>query len=97
MEKKGKYEERSIEVFLKNYKVGKILGVGSTGKVKAAKHKLTGHQVAIKILNHRKIAKMSLEHKGSFSFLLINFLYISYLLSIFISPYILIHKFFFSF
>ncbi|XP_008452374.2 SNF1-related protein kinase catalytic subunit alpha KIN10-like isoform X2 [Cucumis melo] len=63
MEKKGKYEERSIEVFLKNYKVGKILGVGSTGKVKAAKHKLTGHQVAIKILNHRKIAKMSLEHK----------------------------------
>ncbi|KGN50804.2 SNF1-related protein kinase catalytic subunit alpha KIN10-like isoform X2 [Cucumis sativus] len=65
MEKKGKskYEERSIEVFLKNYKVGKILGVGSTAKVKAAIHKLTGHQVAIKILNHHKIAKMGLEHK----------------------------------
>lgn len=77
MEKKGKskYEERSIEVFLKNYKVGKILGVGSTAKVKAAIHKLTGHQVAIKILNHHKIAKMGLEHKGPFSFLLIFFLF----------------------
>ncbi|CAK9326826.1 unnamed protein product [Citrullus colocynthis] len=59
----NKYEDRSIEVFLKNYKLGKILGVGSTGKVKAARHKLTGHQVAIKILNHRKIAKMGLEQK----------------------------------
>ncbi|XP_038892877.1 SNF1-related protein kinase catalytic subunit alpha KIN10-like isoform X1 [Benincasa hispida] len=63
MEKVGKYEDKSIEVFLKNYKLGKILGVGSTAKVKAARHKLTGHQVAIKILNHRKIAKMGLEQK----------------------------------
>lgn len=53
-------------MFLRNYKLGRILGIGSTGKVKVAEHKLTGHKVAIKILNRQKIAKMGLEDKGLF-------------------------------
>jgi serine/threonine protein kinase len=48
-----------------NYKLGKTLGIGSFGKVKAAEHVLTGLQVAIKILNRRKIQSMDMEEKGT--------------------------------
>ncbi|XP_020273240.1 SNF1-related protein kinase catalytic subunit alpha KIN10-like [Asparagus officinalis] len=51
------------EVFLPNYKLGKTLGIGSFGKVKIAEHVLTGHKVAIKILNRRKIKNMEMEEK----------------------------------
>lgn len=54
------------EVFLPNYKLGKTLGIGSFGKVKIAEHVLTGHKVAIKILNRRKIKNMEMEEKGIF-------------------------------
>jgi 5'-AMP-activated protein kinase, catalytic alpha subunit len=54
----------SAEVLLQTYRVGKTLGVGSFGKVKVAEHILTGHKVAIKILNRRKIASMDMEEKG---------------------------------
>ncbi|MCL7024739.1 hypothetical protein MKW94_003505 [Papaver nudicaule] len=51
------------EVFLPNYKLGKTLGIGSFGKVKIAEHALTGHKVAIKILNRRKIRNLEMEEK----------------------------------
>ncbi|CAN6452346.1 unnamed protein product [Victoria cruziana] len=51
------------DVFLSNYRLGKTLGIGSFGKVKIAEHVLTGHKVAIKILNRRKIKNMEMEEK----------------------------------
>lgn len=54
----------SSNVDLRNYKLGKTLGIGSFGKVKIAEHALTGHKVAIKILNRRKIKNMDMEEKG---------------------------------
>ncbi|XP_076954373.1 SNF1-related protein kinase catalytic subunit alpha KIN10-like [Bidens hawaiensis] len=53
----------SVESFLRNYKFGKTLGIGSFGKVKIAEHTLTGHKVAIKILNRRKVKNMDMEEK----------------------------------
>ncbi|WVZ06019.1 hypothetical protein V8G54_019365 [Vigna mungo] len=52
-----------LDMFLPNYKLGKTLGIGSFGKVKIAEHVLTGHKVAIKILNRRKIKNMEMEEK----------------------------------
>lgn len=54
----------SVDSFLRNYKLGKTLGIGSFGKVKIAEHTLTGHKVAVKILNRRKIRNMDMEEKG---------------------------------
>lgn len=54
----------NVDTFLPNYKLGKTLGIGSFGKVKIAEHALTGHKVAIKILNRRKIKNMEMEEKG---------------------------------
>lgn len=51
------------ERFLQNYNFGKTLGIGSFGKVKIAEHILTGHKVAIKVLNRRKIKSMDMEEK----------------------------------
>jgi len=53
----------TFEIYLPNYKLGKTLGIGSFGKVKIAEHALTGHKVAIKILNRRKIRNMDMEEK----------------------------------
>lgn len=58
-----------VDMFLPNYKFGKTLGIGTFGKVKIAEHVLTGHKVAIKILNRRKIKKMEMEEKGLYCFL----------------------------
>lgn len=55
----------NVDMFLPNYKLGKTLGIGSFGKVKIAEHALTGHKVAIKILNRRKIKNMEMEEKGN--------------------------------
>jgi len=62
-----------LDMFLPNYKLGKTLGIGSFGKVKIAEHVLTGHKVAIKILNRRKIKNMEMEEKGLCYFLSMNF------------------------
>lgn len=51
------------DAILPNYKLGKTLGIGSFGKVKIAEHVLTGHKVAIKILNRRKVKNMEMEEK----------------------------------
>lgn len=53
----------SVDSFLRNYKLGKTLGIGSFGKVKVAEHILTGHKVAVKILNRKKIKNMDMEEK----------------------------------
>ncbi|GER45334.1 protein kinase [Striga asiatica] len=53
----------SVDSFLRNYKLGKTLGIGSFGKVKVAEHALTGHKVAVKILNRKKIKNMDMEEK----------------------------------
>jgi len=45
------------------YKVGSTLGVGTFGKVKKAEHQTTGQQVAIKIINKRKMEQMNMHEK----------------------------------
>ena len=45
------------------YKIGKTLGHGSFGKVKLAKHILTGVEVAIKIINRSKIRSAEMSDK----------------------------------
>lgn len=55
---------QGAEFFLSNYRLGKTLGIGSFGKVKVAEHILTGHKVAIKILNRKKIKQMDMDEKG---------------------------------
>lgn len=60
-----------LDVFLQNYKLGKTLGIGSFGKVKIAEHILTGHKVAVKVLNRRKIKNMEMEEKGLYCFRLV--------------------------
>ncbi|XP_020970045.1 SNF1-related protein kinase catalytic subunit alpha KIN10 [Arachis ipaensis] len=59
----GRGSGTGVDMFLPNYKLGKTLGIGSFGKVKIAEHVLTGHKVAIKILNRRKIKNMEMEEK----------------------------------
>ena len=49
---------------LKNYNVGRTLGIGTFGKVRIAEHKHTGHKVAIKILNRRQMRTLEMEEKG---------------------------------
>ena len=45
------------------YVLGRTLGVGSFGKVKLAQHELTGHRVAVKILNRKKIQSLDMDDK----------------------------------
>ncbi|KAI7754915.1 hypothetical protein M8C21_027025 [Ambrosia artemisiifolia] len=59
----SRHHGSSVDMILKNYKLGKTLGIGSFGKVKVAEHALTGHKVAIKILNRRKIKNMDMDEK----------------------------------
>lgn len=46
-----------------HYVLGSTLGVGTFGKVKIATHKLTGHKVAVKILNRNKIKSLDVVGK----------------------------------
>lgn len=46
-----------------HYILGETLGVGSFGKVKTACHQLTGHKVAVKILNRQKIKNLDVVGK----------------------------------
>jgi len=45
------------------YKLGSTLGVGTFGKVKKAEHMPTGQEVAIKIINKRKMEQMNMLEK----------------------------------
>lgn len=53
----------SADSYLQDYRLGKVLGIGSFGKVRVAEHAVTGHKVAIKILSKRKIRAMDMEEK----------------------------------
>lgn len=46
-----------------NYILGETLGIGSFGKVKLASHQHTRHQVAVKILNRKKIKSLDMVGK----------------------------------
>ncbi|XP_064476718.1 5'-AMP-activated protein kinase catalytic subunit alpha-2-like isoform X2 [Ornithodoros turicata] len=46
-----------------HYILGETLGVGTFGKVKTARHQLTGHKVAVKILNRQKIKNLDVVGK----------------------------------
>ncbi|XP_056636460.1 5'-AMP-activated protein kinase catalytic subunit alpha-2 [Diorhabda carinulata] len=46
-----------------HYILGATLGVGTFGKVKIGEHQLTGHKVAVKILNRQKIKSLDVVGK----------------------------------
>jgi len=46
-----------------HYVLGETLGIGSFGKVKTAKHQISGHKVAVKILNRQKIKNLDVVGK----------------------------------
>lgn len=46
-----------------DYRLGKTLGVGSSGKVMLAEHEQTGKNVAVKLLNRQKIRLKQMEEK----------------------------------
>ncbi|KAJ3332491.1 protein kinase, AMP-activated, alpha 2 catalytic subunit [Blyttiomyces sp. JEL0837] len=48
------------QIKIGNYTLLETLGVGSFGKVKLAVHSQTGHKVAMKIVNRRKISNMDM-------------------------------------
>ena len=48
---------------LHSYRISRTLGFGSFGKVKIGEHILTGHKVAIKVLNRKKVKSMDMEEK----------------------------------
>ncbi|KAI9098802.1 kinase-like domain-containing protein [Phlyctochytrium arcticum] len=50
----------SAQIKIGNYTLLETLGVGSFGKVKLAVHSHTGHKVALKIINRRRIANMDM-------------------------------------
>ncbi|CCI47099.1 unnamed protein product [Albugo candida] len=53
----------NVPIQLGHYRLGKTLGIGSFGKVKLAEHEITGHKVAIKILNRNKIRSLDMNEK----------------------------------
>lgn len=58
-------EAETIDAELPNYRLGKILGIGSFSKVKVANHALTGNVVAVKIVSRQKLRNMDLEENGN--------------------------------
>uniref|UniRef100_A0A8C5FGT9 non-specific serine/threonine protein kinase n=1 Tax=Gadus morhua TaxID=8049 RepID=A0A8C5FGT9_GADMO len=59
-ERQQKHEGR---VKIGHYVLGDTLGVGTFGKVKIGQHQLTGHKVAVKILNRQKIRSLDVVGK----------------------------------
>ncbi|XP_066548097.1 5'-AMP-activated protein kinase catalytic subunit alpha-2 [Amia ocellicauda] len=60
MAEKQKHEGR---VKIGHYLLGDTLGVGTFGKVKIGEHQLTGHKVAVKILNRQRIRSLDVVGK----------------------------------
>ncbi|XP_036090339.1 5'-AMP-activated protein kinase catalytic subunit alpha-2 isoform X1 [Rousettus aegyptiacus] len=60
MAEKQKHDGR---VKIGHYVLGVTLGVGTFGKVKIGEHQLTGHKVAVKILNRQKIRSLDVVGK----------------------------------
>ncbi|CAM9104505.1 unnamed protein product, partial [Pylaiella littoralis] len=53
----------NMPVQIGRYRLSKTLGIGAFGKVKLGEHTLTGHKVAVKILNRGKIQALDMEDK----------------------------------
>jgi 5'-AMP-activated protein kinase catalytic alpha subunit len=51
------------QVKIGHYILGETLGIGTFGKVKIGFHQLTGHKVAVKILNRQKIKSLDVVGK----------------------------------
>ncbi|ELU05209.1 hypothetical protein CAPTEDRAFT_227168 [Capitella teleta] len=51
------------QIKIGHYVLGDTLGVGTFGKVKVGQHQLTGHKVAIKVLNRNKIKSLDVVGK----------------------------------
>eukprot|EP00668_Euglena_longa_P005511 GGOE01006500.1.p1 GENE.GGOE01006500.1~~GGOE01006500.1.p1 ORF type:complete len:603 (+),score=166.06 GGOE01006500.1:88-1896(+) len=51
------------DVRIGHYRFGQTLGQGSFGKVKLAEHEITGHKVAVKILNRQEIEASKMDQK----------------------------------
>ncbi|KAM9480579.1 5'-AMP-activated protein kinase catalytic subunit alpha-2 isoform 1-T1 [Salvelinus alpinus] len=60
-ERQQKHE--GCRVKIGHYLLGDTLGVGTFGKVKIGEHQLTGHKVAVKILNRQKIRSLDVVGK----------------------------------
>ncbi|XP_044132638.1 5'-AMP-activated protein kinase catalytic subunit alpha-1 [Bufo gargarizans] len=58
-----KQKHHDGRVKIGHYILGDTLGVGTFGKVKIGKHELTGHKVAVKILNRQKIRSLDVVGK----------------------------------
>jgi len=56
-------QDNPNQIKIGHYILGETLGNGSFGKVKKARHQLTGHTVAIKILNRNKIKSLDVVSK----------------------------------
>ena len=50
-ERSGSMSASAPQVKIGHYILGETLGIGTFGKVKVGFHQLTGHKVAVKILN----------------------------------------------
>ncbi|XP_070563825.1 5'-AMP-activated protein kinase catalytic subunit alpha-2-like [Ptychodera flava] len=55
--------ENVARVKIGHYLLGETLGVGTFGKVKIGEHQITGHKVAVKILNRQKIKSLDVVGK----------------------------------
>ncbi|XP_065657125.1 5'-AMP-activated protein kinase catalytic subunit alpha-2 isoform X2 [Hydra vulgaris] len=59
----GSDSELKSQLKIGHYLLGVTLGAGTFGKVKVGKHHITGHKVAIKILNRQKIKSLDVAGK----------------------------------
>ncbi|KAI9209410.1 kinase-like domain-containing protein, partial [Polychytrium aggregatum] len=64
----------SNRIVIGNYELHETIGNGSFGKVKLAVHQYTGHNVALKIINRRKIANMDMVGRIKREILFLRFL-----------------------
>jgi len=55
--------EKKTQLKIGHYVLAENLGAGTFGKVKLAKHHITGHRVAVKILNREKIKALEVAGK----------------------------------
>jgi len=62
-ERSGSMSSSTPQVKIGHYILGETLGIGTFGKVKVGFHQLTGHKVAVKILNRQKIKNLDVVGK----------------------------------
>uniref|UniRef100_UPI00358E69AF 5'-AMP-activated protein kinase catalytic subunit alpha-2 n=1 Tax=Myxine glutinosa TaxID=7769 RepID=UPI00358E69AF len=63
MAERQKQSPQEGKIKIGHYVLGDTLGVGTFGKVKVGQHILTGHQVAVKILNRQRLRNLAVVEK----------------------------------